>query len=51
VSLAANNFWRRFSVMHGLSLALDDDASSDLEGFDADHVETRSARPRLNIEA
>ena len=36
--------------MRGLGLTLDDDPSSDLEGFDADHVEASSARPRLNIE-
>ena len=36
--------------MRGPRLALDDHASSDLEGFDADDVEACSARPRFNIE-
>ena len=33
-----------------LGRTLDDDPPRDLEGFDADHVEARSARPRFNIE-
>ena len=33
-----------------VGMALDDDASSDVEWFNADHVESRPARPRLNIE-